>query len=62
MFLLQTVIDTSGGCGASFDVSIISEAFQGKPLIQRHRAVNTALAKEMPSIHALSIKRVNVSC
>ncbi|XP_030499523.1 protein BOLA2 [Cannabis sativa] len=51
------VIDTSGGCGASFAVEIVSEQFEGKRLLERHRLVNGALAEEMKDIHALSIKK-----
>ncbi|KAG2499188.1 hypothetical protein HYH03_002769 [Edaphochlamys debaryana] len=51
------VVDTSGGCGAAFEVSIVSVQFEGKTLIQRHRMVNEALKGEMASIHALSIKK-----
>ncbi|PON44964.1 BolA-like [Parasponia andersonii] len=51
------VIDTSGGCGASFAVEIVSEKFEGKRLLERHRLVNTALEEEMKDIHALSIKK-----
>ncbi|KAH0460232.1 hypothetical protein IEQ34_010895 [Dendrobium chrysotoxum] len=51
------VIDTSGGCGASFDVEVVSEKFEGKRLLERHRLVNAALAEQMPQIHALSIKK-----
>ncbi|KAI4365505.1 hypothetical protein MLD38_021485 [Melastoma candidum] len=51
------VVDTSGGCGASFDVVIVSEQFQGKRLLDRHRLVNAALEEEMKEIHALSIKK-----
>ncbi|XP_009112150.1 protein BOLA2 [Brassica rapa] len=51
------VIDTSGGCGASFAVEIVSEEFEGKRLLERHRMVNAALEEEMKEIHALSIKK-----
>ncbi|KAF4357216.1 hypothetical protein F8388_017428 [Cannabis sativa] len=51
------VIDTSGGCGASFAVEIVSEQFEGKRLLERHRLVNGALAEEMKDIHAFSIKK-----
>ncbi|XP_020585277.1 protein BOLA2 [Phalaenopsis equestris] len=54
------VIDTSGGCGASFDVEVVSEKFEGKRLLERHRLVNAALAEQMPHIHALSIKKALV--
>ncbi|KAH9625030.1 hypothetical protein KSS87_013433 [Heliosperma pusillum] len=51
------VVDTSGGCGASFVVEIVSKEFEGKRLLDRHRMVNAALEKEMQEIHALSIKK-----
>ncbi|XP_059645582.1 protein BOLA2-like [Cornus florida] len=51
------VVDTSGGCGASFVIEIVSEQFEGKRLLERHRLVNTALTEEMKNIHALSIKK-----
>ncbi|KAI3747462.1 hypothetical protein L6452_09919 [Arctium lappa] len=51
------VIDTSGGCGASFKVEIVTEQFEGKRLLERHRMVNGALAEEMKDIHALSISK-----
>ncbi|MCO5592858.1 hypothetical protein L7F22_046862 [Adiantum nelumboides] len=51
------VVDTSGGCGASFLVEVVSSAFEGKRLLERHRLVNAALAEEMKQIHALSLKK-----
>ncbi|KAL8143639.1 hypothetical protein V2J09_016671 [Rumex salicifolius] len=51
------VIDTSGGCGASFMVEVVSEQFEGKRLLERHRMVNAALENEMKEIHALSITK-----
>mmetsp|Transcript_34107 Transcript_34107/g.86304 ORF Transcript_34107/g.86304 Transcript_34107/m.86304 type:complete len:80 (-) Transcript_34107:267-506(-) len=50
------VSDTSGGCGQSFDVAVVSPLFEGKTLLARHRLVNDALKSEMSQIHALSIK------
>ncbi|KAJ0647777.1 putative BolA protein [Helianthus annuus] len=44
-------------CGASFKVEIVSEQFEGKRLLDRHRMVNGALAEEMKDIHALSITK-----
>lgn len=55
--MFQEVVDTSGGCGASFVVEIVSEQFEGKRLLERHRMVNAALEEEMKEIHALSIKK-----
>ncbi|GAB4847710.1 BolA-like protein 2 [Ancistrocladus abbreviatus] len=51
------VIDTSGGCGASFAIEIVSEQFEGKRLLERHHMVNAALENEMKEIHAVSIKK-----
>ncbi|XP_042021564.1 protein BOLA2-like [Salvia splendens] len=51
------VIDTSGGCGASYSIEIVSQEFEGKRLLERHRLVNSALAEEMKHIHALSITK-----
>ena len=39
-----------------FRVYIVSQAFQGKSRIERHRMINTALAGELAgSVHALAI-------
>ncbi|KAE8745582.1 hypothetical protein FOCC_FOCC007693 [Frankliniella occidentalis] len=44
------------GSETHFKVVIVSPQFEGKPLIQRHRAVNEILADELKSgVHALSI-------
>ena len=47
----------SAGCAGHFVVEIVSDAFDGNSLIQRHRQVYEALDDIMHSeIHALSIK------
>ena len=39
-----------------FRVNIVSEAFSGKSLLERHRLVNAALAQELADrVHALAI-------
>lgn len=50
------VVDQSDGCGAKFSVVIVSEVFNGKPLLQRHRLVNEVLEEELKTIHAFSQK------
>ncbi|KAJ1561358.1 hypothetical protein HK096_005000 [Nowakowskiella sp. JEL0078] len=51
------VSDTSGGCGASFHVIVVSQAFSGKTLIQQHRIVHDAVGNElMKEIHAFTQK------
>ncbi|XP_014010886.1 uncharacterized protein isoform X1 [Salmo salar] len=51
------VEDTSPNrCAASFKVLIVSPQFEGKPLLARHRIVNTCLAEELKEIHAFEQK------
>lgn len=50
------VVDDSDGCGAKFVVLIVSSSFAGKPLLQRHRLVNSVLEEELKEIHAFSQK------
>ncbi|KAF5745160.1 hypothetical protein HS088_TW07G00741 [Tripterygium wilfordii] len=50
-------IYTTLRCGTSFALEIVSEQFEGKRLLERHRLVNAALGEEMKQIHALSIKK-----
>lgn len=49
--------DPRSGCGTSFEVSVVSKQFQGKPALARHRLVHGALGDTMANIHALSIKK-----
>ncbi|KAG5852030.1 bolA-like protein 2 [Anguilla rostrata] len=51
------VEDTSPNrCAASFKVLVVSPQFEGKPLLHRHRMVNSCLAKELEVIHAFEQK------
>jgi stress-induced morphogen len=44
------------GSETHFKVVVVSEQFDGKPLLQRHRMVNAALQNELDTgVHALSI-------
>lgn len=44
------------GAETHFRVVLISEFFAGKPLVQRHRAVNACLKDELASgVHALAL-------
>uniref|UniRef100_A0A672GJ02 BolA family member 2 n=1 Tax=Salarias fasciatus TaxID=181472 RepID=A0A672GJ02_SALFA len=55
--IVLDVEDTSPNrCAASFKVLVVSSQFEGKPLLQRHRMVNTCLAEELKEIHALNRK------
>ena len=49
------VKDESDGCGAKFTVTLVSQQFEGKAPLARHRLVHAALAEEIKTIHAFSI-------
>ncbi|XP_070572115.1 bolA-like protein 2 [Ptychodera flava] len=52
-----TDISDPGCVGGKFIVLIVSSKFEGKPLVQRHRLVNSLLQEELKGdIHALSMK------
>ena len=45
------------GSESHFKLVIVSDAFEGKPLVRRHQLVNGILAKELnDDIHALSME------
>ena len=50
------VSDLSDGCGSKFGALIVSAKFEGKPLLGRHRLVNSVLEEEMKTIHAFTQK------
>lgn len=54
------VTDESDGCGAKFSCLIVSDKFQGKPLLARHRLVNSILQEELKEIHAFTQKTLTV--
>lgn len=44
------------GAESHFRVVLVSGQFEGRPLVQRHRAVNSALAQELEGgVHALAL-------
>ena len=51
-----SIVDTSDGCGSKFEAIVVSKAFEGVQLLERHRLVNTTLSDEMTTIHAFSMK------
>jgi len=51
----------STGAGDHFAVTVVSEQFAGKSLVERHQMVYGALSALMPRIHALQLKTVTPS-
>lgn len=54
------VVDESDGCGGKFSVVVVSDKFQGKPLLARHRLVNSVLQEELKEIHAFTQKTYSI--
>ena len=51
------VSDLSDGCGSKFLIYVVSSAFEGVPLIARHKMVHEAIgAALLDRIHAVTIK------
>lgn len=45
----------SAGSESHFKITLVSDDFAGKALLQRHRAVYAALADVQPEVHALAL-------
>ncbi|CAF0789971.1 unnamed protein product [Rotaria sp. Silwood1] len=52
---LIDVKDTSAGCGASFEVIVVSDEFANMRMVNQHRLVSEALNKQLRNIHAIRI-------
>lgn len=53
----EVQIEDLTGTRDHYEATVVSEAFEGKPLIKRHRMIYDALKEEMKGpIHALSLK------
>ncbi|KAG1744371.1 bola protein [Suillus lakei] len=48
--------DQSSGCGSSYAIFLVSEVFEGKNTLARHRLINQALKQEISQLHAFSQK------
>ncbi|KAG7447387.1 bola-like protein [Guyanagaster necrorhizus] len=48
--------DQSSGCGENYAIILVSEAFEGKSTLGRHRWVNELLKNEISQMHAFSQK------
>ncbi|KAK1231465.1 hypothetical protein PQX77_005418 [Marasmius sp. AFHP31] len=48
--------DQSNGCGENYAIVLVSEAFDGKNTLARHRFVNELLKGQIAQMHAFSQK------
>ncbi|CBY39343.1 unnamed protein product [Oikopleura dioica] len=49
-------VDDLGTCGTSYQVIIVSDIFEGKKTLEKHKIVNEALAEQISRLHAFSQK------
>lgn len=49
------VQDVSGGCGAMFEIVVISPEFKGLSTVKQHMMINKALKAEIKEMHGLRI-------
>ena len=53
----EVVVSDLTGAGDHFEIRVVSDGFEGKPLIEQHRMVFAALENEMDRrIHAVQLK------
>lgn len=50
------VKDSSGGCGQAFEVTVVSDDFNGKNRLARHRLVNAAVKDMIAVVHSFTQK------
>ncbi|KAI9571837.1 bola protein [Boletus coccyginus] len=48
--------DQSSGCGENYFVLLVSEAFEGKTTLAKHRLINDTLKEQISQMHAFSQK------
>ncbi|KAF5381898.1 hypothetical protein D9757_007591 [Collybiopsis confluens] len=46
--------DQSSGCGENYSIVLVSDAFEGKNTLARHRFVNQVLKAQIAQMHAFS--------
>lgn len=55
---LILVEDTSGGCGAMFNVSIETKEFKGLTIMKQHKLVYEVLKDQLKVIHGLHLETI----
>jgi len=55
------VEDTSSGCGTNYSVIIVSDDFEGKNTLARHKLVHEVLSAQIAEMHAFSQKTLTIA-
>ena len=60
--LPEATVQVFGDDGTHFQALVVADAFEGKPVLSRHRMVYAALGERMGGeVHALSLKTLTPS-
>ncbi|KAJ8923524.1 hypothetical protein NQ315_010102 [Exocentrus adspersus] len=51
-----SVEDTSGGCGAMFNISVETNEFKGLSIMKQHRMIYDTLKEEIQHLHGLHLE------
>lgn len=53
-----SIVDHSDGCGAKLELTIVSDTFEGMPMLKRHREINSLMKEKglWDELHALQVK------
>lgn len=49
------VEDVSGGCGAMYEIHVVSDDFKGLSIVKQHQSICDALKKQIKSFHGIRI-------
>lgn len=52
---IMTLSLVLAGCGASYEIVVVSEEFEKMRTVNQHRLVSEALSQQLPNIHAIRI-------
>jgi stress-induced morphogen len=54
-FSFSFIISILAGCGASYEIVVVTDEFSNMRTVNQHRLVSDALSKQLPNIHAIRI-------
>lgn len=50
------VVDISHGCGAMYEINVVSVEFKGLSTVKQHRLINEVLKEQIKDMHGLRIQ------
>lgn len=50
-----SVQDTSGGCGAMYTITVVSEDFKGKSIVKQHQLVTKLISDDIKQWHGFQL-------